>query len=387
MTVGVTDAWATVVGQDHLVAVLRQAVVEDALTHAFVLVGDAGLGQRELARALAAALNCPAGIAGAGCGACEVCDRLVRGVHPAVIELEPDGAHHVVADVRDVWLPAAALTMSEGRRRVMRVVAADMMNVAAQNALLKLLEEPPASVVWLLEVERDTALLETVRSRCHVLRLGALDTDALRVVADQAGVVVADRDLLIGLSGGSPERLRELADGELFSLRGQAVMLLERLHASGPVAAFEDAKTLVAAAKQAVSRVKDANAAERGALEEAYGVEGRHGFPPGVLTRLNRTHERRERAAQRHALQFFLTQLHSYLRDVSLVRLGIDVSAVLNRDCVAQLQADAARLGDDDVQDAVAALARCEDALRANGAPEVHVERLFLVLALLLYGK
>lgn len=386
-TTAVAGAWATVPGQAHLVAVLQQAVRDDALTHAFVLLGDAGLGQRELARALTAALNCEHAANGVGCGTCDVCGRIDRGVHPAVIELEPDGANHVVADVREVWIPAATVTMSEGRRRVIRIVDADTMNVAAQNALLKLLEEPPPSVVWLLDVTRESALLDTVLSRCHVLRMGALDEAALADVAARSGVAKDDQALLVRLSAGSPERLRELADPELFALRTEAVALLTRLRMEGPVAAFRQAKAIVAAAKQAVTRVKDANAAERVVLEQAYGVEGRNGFPPGVLTRLNRTHERRERAAQRHALTFFLRQLHTYLRDVALVKAGADHTAVLNRDCGAALAADAAVLDDAAVHDAVAALSRCDDALHANGAPELHLERLFLVLALLVYGK
>lgn len=383
----VTNAWGTVAGQSHLVALLQQAVCDDMVTHAFVLIGDAGLGQRELTRALTAALNCPRAVEGAGCGTCDVCLRIARGVHPAVIELEPDGASHVVADVREVWIPAATVTMSEGRRRVIRIVDADTMNVAAQNALLKLLEEPPPSVVWVLDVARASALLDTVLSRCHALRLHALDVTALGEVAEKSGVAVADRDLLVRLSGGSPERLKELADPELFALRSQAVTLLTRLKLEGPVAAFRQAKELVAAAKQAVTRVKEANAAEREALEEAYGVEGRNGFPPGVLTRLNRTHDRRERAAQRHALLFFLGQLHMYLRDVALVQAGADDALLLHRDCASALHADALVLDAVAVWDAVDALMRCEDALQANGAPEVQLERLFLVLALLVYAK
>lgn len=383
----VTNAWDTVPGQSHLVSLLRQSVRDDAVTHAFVLIGDAGLGQRELTRALTAALNCPAAADGAGCGTCDVCLRIVRGVHPAVIELEPDGANHVVADVREVWIPAASVTMSEGRRRVIRIVDADTMNVAAQNALLKLLEEPPPSVVWVLDVARASTLLDTVLSRCHALRLRALDVAALGEVATRSGVAVSDQDLLVGLSAGSPQRLLELADPELFALRNQATTLLTRLKVEGPVAAFRQAKAVVAAAKQAVTRVKDDNASERAALEEAYGVEGRNGFPPGVLTRLNRTHDRRERAAQRQALLFFLGQLHLYLRDVALVQAGADETTMLNRDCALAVHADALVLDAAAVRDAVQALLRCEDALHANGAPEVHLERLFLVMALLVYGN
>lgn len=387
MATVVSNAWSAVVGQDHLVAVLRQAVADDMVGHAFVLVGESGLGQVALTRALAAALNCPSVHDGAGCGTCDVCVRIARGVHPAVIELEPDGAHHSVSDVRDVWLPHATVTMSEGRRRVIRIVDADLMNVPAQNALLKLLEEPPASVVWVLDVRRDAALLDTVLSRCHVLRLAFLDADTLSSLALSLGIGPADVARDVRLSGGSPERLRDLADPQLAVLRDTAVGLMSTLYAEGPVAVFGAVKSVVAAAKAAVNRVKEENAAERERLEVAYGVDGKSGFPPGVLTRLTRSHERRERAAQRHALQFFLAQLHSYLRDVMLCAVQVDEGQLLNVDRVDEVRADATRMTVNDVQTAVDALGACEDALRGNGAAELHLERLFLHLALIVYGR
>src|SRR5690606_22785931 len=138
---------------------------------------------------LAAALNCPARIEiDEPCGRCDTCGRIARGMHPAVADLEPDGAFHVVDDVREDWIRTATLTLAEGRRRVMRVVAADRMNEAAQNAFLKILEEPPASVVWVLDAEAESALLETVVSRCRRLTMVPWGPDALEVRAAELGV-------------------------------------------------------------------------------------------------------------------------------------------------------------------------------------------------------
>jgi DNA polymerase III subunit delta' len=113
-------------------------------------------------------LNCPTPVAvDVACGACPTCERIARGAHPAVSDLEPEGAFHVVDSVRGDWIPTAMRSLTEGRRRVMRVVSADRMNEAAQNAFLKILEEPPPSVVWILDIEDETALLDTVMSRCR----------------------------------------------------------------------------------------------------------------------------------------------------------------------------------------------------------------------------
>jgi DNA polymerase III subunit delta' len=140
----VTATWDEVLGQPAAVTSLRAALRNDEVAHAWLLVGPKGVGQQEATRALAAALNCPeSSSVEAGCGSCSTCRRIGRGAHPAVSDLEPEGAYHVVDAVRGEWIPTATRTLTEGRRRVLRVVAADRMNEAAQNAFLKILEEPP----------------------------------------------------------------------------------------------------------------------------------------------------------------------------------------------------------------------------------------------------
>ena len=131
--------WART-SQPHASTALRSAIANDELGHAFLLVGPAGVGQRELAQALAAALNCnrrsrsgaAGGDPGAGdaadgdpCGTCETCRRIARDTHTALVTYEPEGAQHLVASVREDWIPTASRTLTEGRRRVVRIVAAD----------------------------------------------------------------------------------------------------------------------------------------------------------------------------------------------------------------------------------------------------------------------
>jgi DNA polymerase III gamma/tau subunit len=150
-----SELWASaaVGGAQAAAGSLHTAVAEDRLSHAWLLVGPDGVGQRELAIALAATLNCIARDAPRPCGICDACARTRREVHPALLAFEPDGANHRVEDVRGPWTEAAMRTTPEARRKVLRIVAVDRMNVAAQNAFLKLLEEPPASVVCILEAE------------------------------------------------------------------------------------------------------------------------------------------------------------------------------------------------------------------------------------------
>ena len=158
----------------------------------------AGAETREAALAVAQSLNCLAPIESRlpspesrdACGACVACRRIARGVHPDVIVVEPgDNGSIKIDQIRDV-IDRAGYRPFEGKRRVVIVDGAETMMSAAQNALLKTLEEPPASSVFILLTPTPDMLLATVLSRCIRLTFAAaaepaVDSDA-RDIAQQA---------------------------------------------------------------------------------------------------------------------------------------------------------------------------------------------------------
>ncbi|MFP4310666.1 MAG: ATP-binding protein [Nitriliruptoraceae bacterium] len=382
-----TDPWAEVIGQRAAVQAVRTALARDELAHAWLLVGLRSVGQQQLTRALGAALNCAdPPMPDAGCGHCASCVRVLRGTHPAVLDLEPDGAAHVVADVREGWIPLASRSLSEGRRRVLRVVAADRMNEAAQNAFLKILEEPPPSVVWVLDAEHDGALLDTVVSRCRRLDLVPWGPAALTARADQLGLVPERRDALVRASGGSPQRLEALADAAVAQARDRHLEVLDTLATAGPGVVVPLAKELVAWARSRSAVVKERNAEEFARLEAEFGVEGGRGWPPRIKQQITRRHERTERQAQRQALDLVLDDLASYLRDLIAVASGAGVDTLVNPDAEVALRRDAARLPIRDAVEALASVAACRAALDRNGSPELHLERLLFRIALPVYA-
>ncbi|MFP4149603.1 MAG: ATP-binding protein [Nitriliruptoraceae bacterium] len=382
-----TDPWGEVIGQPAAVQAVRTALARDELAHAWLLVGPRSVGQKQLSRALGAALNCAdPPTPDAGCGRCPSCVRVLRGTHPAVLDLEPDGAAHVVADVREGWIPLASRSLSEGRRRVLRVVAADRMNEAAQNAFLKILEEPPPSVVWVLDAEHDGALLDTVVSRCRRLDLVPWGPAALTARADQLGLPPERRDALVRASGGSPERLEALADAAVAQARDRHLEVLDTLATAGPGVVVPLAKELVAWARSRSAVVKERNAEELARLETEFGVEGGRGWPPRIKQQITRRHERTERQAQRQALDLVLDDLASYLRDLIAVASGAGVDTLVNPDAEVALRRDAARLPIRDAVEALASVAACRAALDRNGSPELHLERLLFRIALPVYA-
>lgn len=377
--------WEAVRGQEAAVRIVRAALANDEVAHAWLLVGPHGVGQREVARALAAALNCPeSDDPTTGCGRCSVCERIGRGTHPAVRDLEPEGASHVVGAVRDEWIPTATRTMTEGRRKVLRVAAADRMNEAAQNAFLKVLEEPPPSVVWILDAQEESLLLDTILSRCRRLDLTPWDPASLGALAAELGVEEDQRDALSRAAMGSPDRLRDLAEGDVAEARRRHLALVDRLAEDGPAAVVPLAKELVSWAKGRSAVLKERHAEELERLEESYGVEGGRGWPAGVRARVTKRFERLERQEQRRALDLVLDDLASYLRDLLAVHAGGD-AALVNVDHRASLERDASRLGVRDVVELLGAVGVCREALERNGQPELQMERLLMRVVLPLY--
>lgn len=139
------------------------------LSHAYLISGPAGSGKRTLARILSAAMVCT----GAGekpCGSCPACKKALAGIHPDVIAVGEDGKDISVGQAR-LARSDAYIRPNEGERKVYLFHSAQDMTTAAQNALLKLLEEGPSYAAFLLLTENPGSLLTTIRSRCEALAL------------------------------------------------------------------------------------------------------------------------------------------------------------------------------------------------------------------------
>lgn len=391
--------WARAIGQAPAVAAMRSAVREGTVPHAWLLVGEDGIGQDALVAALTAALECEAVAPGGdeGCGTCAVCQRIARGTWSALAAFAPEGSMHLVGAVRDEWLPAATRTGLEGRRRVLRVLAADRMNEQAQNAFLKVLEEPPPAVLWVLEVVDDTQLLDTIQSRVRRVDLAPWRPQELVEWAVAEPDVALDRaevEALARVATGSPRRLRALGGGSggaRAAARDANLDVLRRLVEEGAHAVDQVARDVLAAGRAAEKEHKQQQAAELEALPDRYGVERASELPRGVTSTLKDRHKRELRSVRDAAVQDVLDDLGSWLRDLvvlvgrgggSAVDDGLDgLDGLVNRDRVQQLRRDADRFAVPDLLEAIAAVERCRLALERNGNAELQVSRLLLTLA------
>ena len=153
--------------EDPVLSRLRAAAARGALSHALLFTGP---GDRlAAARFAASAFQCTG--QNRPCGACPACRKAAQDIHPDIITVR-DGEHKFIAvDVIRELRKDAYVRPNEGRRKVYIIDPADAMNPAAQNALLKVLEEGPSYAAFLLLAERPGLLLDTVRSRCELLAL------------------------------------------------------------------------------------------------------------------------------------------------------------------------------------------------------------------------
>src|SRR5262245_14437977 len=145
-----------IIGHRRLTTLIARAIARESLPPTLLFAGPSGVGKWAVARATAQALNCLEPVKQHGdlavdaCGKCRSCDRIARGVHVDVVSLEPDDKATIKIDaVRDV-LGTTAFKPFEGRKRVVLIREADTLLDAAQNALLKSLEEPPAGTMFIL---------------------------------------------------------------------------------------------------------------------------------------------------------------------------------------------------------------------------------------------
>lgn len=163
------------------------------LSHAYLIAGGDGDGRAALAGRMAAAYLCEG--EDAPCGACRACRKVAAGAHPDVAYTAPaPDKQEIGVDQIRALRADAYIRPNEGRRKVYIIDPADAMNPAAQNALLKVLEEGPAYAAFLLCAAQPGLLLDTVRSRCEQLPLPRSKAPADPELAEQA---VALAELLL----------------------------------------------------------------------------------------------------------------------------------------------------------------------------------------------
>jgi DNA polymerase-3 subunit gamma/tau len=202
--------FAELVGQEHVVRALTNALESGRVHHAFLFTGTRGVGKTTIARIFAKSLNCEQGTSSDPCGECEVCKAVDAGRFIDLLEIDA-ASNTGVDDVREV-IENAQYMPSRGRVKVYLIDEVHMLSKPAFNALLKTLEEPPEHVKFLLATTDPQKLPVTVLSRCLQFNLKRLDeaqiAGQMRMILGQEGID-ADEGAIRQLARGADGSLRD----------------------------------------------------------------------------------------------------------------------------------------------------------------------------------
>ena len=380
--------WERVIGQPAVVAELRAAVSDPAaMTHAWLFTGPPGSGRSVAARAFAAALQCPDG----GCGHCHACHTALGGTHADVKIIVPDGLSIGAKEAREMVV-GASRAPSQGRWQIVLVEDADRMTEQAANAVLKMIEEPPARTVMMLCVPslHPDDVMVTIRSRCRLVSLRTPTADAIAdVLLRRDGVDPALAAWAAAASGGHVGRARRLARDEAARLARKAVLDIP-LSLVSLSACLDAAEELVGSAKEETEAATTAlDSAETEAMKTSLGVGARG---PGIaasrggagaLKELEKKQKSRATRIGRDSLDRALVDLAAFYRDALVLAASGDQATVLNHpDRRADAEELARRLGAEGALRRIDAILACRLALEQNVKPQIALEALTVTLRL-----
>ncbi|MCA1296687.1 DNA polymerase III subunit gamma/tau [Paenibacillus sp. alder61] len=200
------QSFQDMVGQQHIIRTLQNAIREQRLSHAYLFSGPRGTGKTSTAKVLAKAVNCEKGPAPEPCNECDACRRITAGAVMDVLEIDA-ASNRGVEEIRDLR-EKVKYAPTEVRQKVYIIDEVHMLTTEAFNALLKTLEEPPPHVMFILATTEPHRLPATVISRCQRFdfRRVSLEEQSqrLRTICEQEGISAEDEAI---------EYIARLSDG------------------------------------------------------------------------------------------------------------------------------------------------------------------------------
>ena len=337
--------FSELVGQEHIVRTLRNAIEMDRIAHAYLFSGTRGVGKTTIARLLAKALNCENGPIAEPCDRCQFCVEIREGNSVDVQEI--DGAsNNGVAEVRDLieniqYAPAAC------RFKVYIIDEVHMLSKSAFNALLKTLEEPPPGVVFIFATTELIKIPETILSRCQCFEFKPLTSkqikNQLQLITQHDGVEI---DAL---------SLEEIAKNGHGSMR-DAQSLLDQ------VIAFCGKKVDV------------------GAVEDVLGVAGPQALETFIDLLINKDpillENIQTQVDQGKNLHYFCRDLIAYIRNLTIMKIVSRPETLLDisGDRLAKFKEQAGKFHQDELQQMFSVLARAEDQMKRTALPRMIFE-------------
>lgn len=349
--------FSDVAGQEHVTRTLRNALAQGRIAHGYIFSGHRGIGKTTIARILAMGLNCRTAIGAAGrpdpepCGSCDSCREIRASASLDMIEIDA-ATNRGIDEIRELR-DAARYSPARDRYKVYLLDEAHQITDAAFNALLKILEEPPAHVVFMMATTQPEDIPQTIRSRCQHFSFHAVQyEDILAQLTEVA------REESIDVEPGALALLSEAGDG---SMR-DALSIMDQAIAGAPT---PDGRPRIAAADILALLGSVPNAAFERLLE--FIAEGGSAAVMEELDRLL--------SAGNSPLQL-ARQMVRYLRNCLMARIGGENTGLLqiSADEKARAQRTAALYSEEDLTRFLQVMLRTFDELNYRQEPRLHLE-------------
>ncbi|MCL1879420.1 MAG: DNA polymerase III subunit delta' [Actinomycetia bacterium] len=323
------------VGQSLAARYFSRLSVGKKHSQAYLFCGPASADKEHAALVYARSLLCPTG--GNDGSGCNDCRQVMRGSHPDLRILKPEGANAYLAEQIRELIHDSTLSPYRSQHKVYVLEDAERLSASAANAFLKVLEEPAKSVVFILIAKSPEAVLPTLRSRCQLIPFRALsDRESLAYLMARVPVDEREARYALALSANSLDAAAAfLASSSQRKLRQEVLAQLVSLDRYDVLDILNAARQMVIACKAPLDELRLQQAEQLAASQETLGR--------GALTALEQRQKRELSAAERDKVLLALSQVRSWLRDILLVVLDMPESCV-NYDVAASVQAVAARL-------------------------------------------
>lgn len=333
----------------------------------YLFVGSALSDKKGAALKVAAVLNCPLG----GCGSCDSCKKVLKGVHPDVLWLSPEGNEILIDQVR-VLREAVELAPFEGRVKVVLIEQAEKFNQESGNAMLKILEEPPPSVVFLLLAEDETQVLPTIRSRAEVLRFPDVPLPLLIERLEREGIERKEAQLVLGFRCSFEEALAYCRESRVRKLREIALRTLVDLPLLKPVEILNRAKKMVSLIEELKGEIKNKQKEELDQWKELLKEK------TSYLRWLEKKHKRELRKTEFKLVNSILLDLSFFVRDAIVILNGSN--NLINADFRDDIESLACLTGKEKLERMQKRVGEFRKFIQGNVDWKLSLELLYLIL-------
>lgn len=378
------SVWDEAVGQPRAVETLKRAVAasrtgaEDAsaFTNSWLITGPAGSGRSVCAYAFAAALLCPEG----GCGVCASCVQVAARTHPDLTAVVTETVQLDIGTAREL-VERATMSPTSAPYRVIVVEDADRMVARTSNTLLKAIEEPATSTVWVLCAPSEADLLPTIRSRVRTVALGTPAPEDVAELLQRRHGVDAETALRAAREAQSHVGMaaRLVTSPEAWQRRERALSGVLGLTTTGE-AARKAAEWVEIAEEDGTAVAADRDRQERAELFRSLGIPEGQAVPRQLRSMVRDLEDHQRKRARRATLDGvdrILTDVQSLWRDVLMLAMQVPVPLV-NDSLRSESERIAVNRGAEHALASIDAIQTARTRLDANVPPALTLEELLI---------